>query len=294
MAPSGGEDHTRELRRLVQLAALAAAILAAFPVLTPRTVSAAENPEIPIAFTAPAGMFVVGEDLLYEVSYSIFSLGTVRIEVIDTARCGAEMEYRAKAFIDSYKGVPFVNLHYVFYSEICRGMYSNFFASDDTKDPSRTPYVTYDFQYDKNLVRVEMGEKPGHLAAKQIVDTVTSRYQDGLSLFFYARAHLHDRGAMDVPTYVNEKKVTTFINFVGKREKQEIDAVKYPIATVKLEGRADFVGIFGLTGGFSGWFSDDEAAVPIVAKMNVIIGSVHLELIKWQRPGWNPPRAQEE
>jgi hypothetical protein len=96
---------------------------------------------------------------------------------------------------------------------------------------------------------------------------------------------------MNVPTFVNEKKVNTYINFMGKVGSTEIDAVKYPIRTVELGGTVDFVGIFGLTGGYQGWFSDDEAAIPIVARMKVILGSVYIELKKWNRPGWTPPRA---
>jgi hypothetical protein len=61
---------------------------------------------------------------------------------------------------------------------------------------------------------------------------------------------------------------------------------------VGFDGRADFVGIFGLTGGFEGWFSNDEARVPIMAKMKVLIGSVTIELMRWNRPGWTPPRAR--
>jgi hypothetical protein len=68
--------------------------------------------------------------------------------------------------------------------------------------------------------------------------------------------------------------------------------VDYPVDVVHFDGNMDFVGIFGLTGGFEGWFSNDEARVPILAKMKVLIGSVTVELMKWTRPGWNPPRGK--
>lgn len=90
---------------------------------------------------------------------------------------------------------------------------------------------------------------------------------------------------------MNEQKVVTYINFMDKKATCEIDAVEYPVDTIEFDGRAEFVGIFGLTGGFSGWFSNDEAAIPIVAKMKVILGSVRIELMRWDRPGWVPPRA---
>jgi hypothetical protein len=72
----------------------------------------------------------------------------------------------------------------------------------------------------------------------------------------------------------------------------EVDAIDYPVDVVHFDGHLDFVGIFGLTGGFEGWFSNDEARVPIMAKMKVLIGSVTVELMKWNRQGWTPPRGQ--
>ena len=60
-----------------------------------------------------------------------------------------------------------------------------------------------------------------------------------------------------------------------------------------LQGNAEFVGIFGLTGEFSGWFWNDDARIPIVAKMQVIIGSVTIELMSWKRPGAGHLRASK-
>ena len=247
-----------------------------------------------VKFAAPSGMLFVGEELVYQVSYSIFSLGTVKIQVLDTSTKAGICIYRAKAFIDSYSGVPFVNLHYVFYSEIDPELYSHFFSGLDTKDPNSTSFSDYTFDYENNRVAYEKGNRQSTAKRMKGEDSISSRYQDGLSLFFYARGHIHDKTKANVPTFVDEKKVNTFINFMNKKTSAEIDAVKYPIETIEFDGRADFVGVFGMTGGFSGWFSNDEAAIPVVAKMKVILGSVHIELIQWNRPGWVPPRAAED
>jgi hypothetical protein len=66
------------------------------------------------------------------------------------------------------------------------------------------------------------------------------------------------------------------------------------VDVVHFEGRADFEGIFGMTGDFEGWFSNDEARVPILAKMKVIIGNIRIELTKWNREGWKPPKFVEQ
>jgi hypothetical protein len=169
--------------------------------------------------------------------------------------------------------------------------YSVFFSGYDTKDPNNTSFADYAFDYDGHVVTYEKGVKQKPEVTLKGSDTISTTFQDGLSLFFFARANARMQKKMKVPTFVNEKKVNTFMNFMNKIVPMEIDAVKYPIRTVELGGTADFVGIFGLTGGFQGWFSDDEAAIPIVARMKVILGSVYIELKKWNRPGWYPPRV---
>ena len=64
------------------------------------------------------------------------------------------------------------------------------------------------------------------------------------------------------------------------------------IMSAATAGTADFTGIYGMSGDFEGWFSNDEARIPILAKMKVIIGSVTIELTRWTRTGWSPPRAK--
>ena len=77
------------------------------------------------------------------------------------------------------------------------------------------------------------------------------------------------------------------------RTEAEIDAVDYPVEVVEFDGRMDYEGVYGLTGYFQGWFTNDEARIPIVARMKVILGSVKVQLQKWQRGGWQPPKYME-
>jgi hypothetical protein len=265
-------------------------VVLCFVGLMPQKGKAADGIETILLVEAPQGMFQIGEDLTYEVNYTVIPLGTIRLQVIDTIAKPTSTVYRAKAFMDSYSGLPFVNLHYVFYSEIAPAMYSIFFSGYDTKDPLKTYYVDYAFDYGKKIVLHEKGLKQTGEVFKRGVDTVAVPYQDGLSLFYYARANSRTVQQVNVPTYMNEQKASTYINFMNKIGKSEIDAVDYPIETVEFDGRVDFVGIFGMTGYYQGWFSNDVASVPITAKMKVIIGSVDIELTKWNRPGWIPPR----
>jgi hypothetical protein len=267
------------------------AVIALFPSSHVTDIQAREFTASTFEFQAPDGMFMKGEELLYEVSYSMFDLGTVKIKVEDSYVRDGKTCYKAKAYIDSYSGVPFVSLHYVFYSDMSEMTHSNYFSTYETKNPEEMKYVKYQFDNQKKIVLYEKGIAPQNKVLESGTTPIPGPLVDGLSLFYYARSNVHQRKQVNVPGFVDEKVVNTFLNFTDEKTTEEISAVKYPIETVGFDGHADFVGFFGMTGGFRGYFSNDAAAIPIIAKMKVYIGSVHIELIKWNRPGWTPPRA---
>ncbi|MBI5324332.1 MAG: DUF3108 domain-containing protein [Ignavibacteriae bacterium] len=91
-------------------------------------------------------------------------------------------------------------------------------------------------------------------------------------------------------TFMEHDTCYTYINFTGKTENIEIDAVDYPVRTIFFSGKADWEGVYGVTGQFEGWFSDDNARIPIQAKMKLYIGNAEIHLIKWKRQGWAPPK----
>jgi len=255
---------------------------------------------LPSARTCPLGdthqdpgaadsTFLVGEELTYNVSYGSFDIGRVRITLLDRITSGGRVAYKATAYIDSYRGIPFVNLHSVYNSLIGPGVHTTWFNAR-TKEDERWREWTYRFEYGQSSLFIDEGFwKEGTIVQRDTLrlDTLS---QDGLSLFFFARSYLLTRARMTVPTVVRERKGKTVIDFDGARSSEEIDAVKYPIDVIHFEGEAKFVGVFGLTGGFEGWFSNDAARVPVLAKMKVIIGNVRIELMSWKRPGWVPPR----
>ena len=239
----------------------------------------------------PSHVLSEGEELVYNVRYGFFDLGSVRIHTLRRQVTGADVVYACKAFIDSYPKVPFVDLHATYESVIDSAIYSHRFVGR-TKQDDWWNFARYTYDAPNQRTIVETGQKDTVITKRDTIG-VDGVYQDGLSLFFFARDRLFSGKLLTIPCVVSEKKVTTRINFDGRRDAVEIDAVDYPVDCVGFEGAADFVGIFGLTGEFSGWFSNDDARVPILAKMKVIIGSVAIELIQWKRPGWAPPRAKE-
>ncbi len=240
-------------------------------------------------------MLMVGEELRYDVGYSFFHIGRIVIKVLDKFERKGRTIYRAKAIIDSAPGLPFVNVHIRFTGEFDQDMYSYSWTAEDSSD-EEISFRRLLFDYDSSRVFFEKGKRIADSVYVESVDTVaiTAKCQDGLSLFFFARKNARMKGEMDVPTVIETEQVNTHFNFTQEIEDEEIDSVKYPIEVVLFDGRADFVGVFGLTGGFRGRFSNDDAGVPILARMNVILGSIRVELDSWNRPGWVPPKYIEK
>ena len=230
-----------------------------------------------------------GEDITYVVSYSFLKFGEVRLQILDEKEKNGVTYYRTKAYIDSYKGIPFVSLHQIYESNFDKNLYSDYFRATE-REKDYVKFTEYYFDYNRMTAHVKKGKyNPFEIWADSTTG-LKAYYQDGLSLFYYARMNTGQKKSLNVPCFVTEEFVFTKINFYDKVEKTSIDAVDYDIASLRLDGHTDFVSIFGLTGNFEGWFTNDKYAVPTVANMKVIIGNVTLELKSWKISGWNPPR----
>lgn len=232
-----------------------------------------------------------GEDLVYNVRYGPFDLGQIRMRTYAPERKGGVTIYNARADINSYPKVPLVDLHAIFESKIDSAAFSRWFVGK-MKDGDHWNTTRHRYDYARGKVLWEKGPNDSVVTQRDSIP-MSGPTQDGLSLFFYARERLPYRQKVNVPIVVNEQMVTTYLDFLCERGSVEVDAVDHPIDVLRFEGNAQFTGIFGLTGDFEGWFSNDDARVPIMAKMKVILGSVTIELMQWNRAGWSPPRAQE-
>ena len=283
----------RVVTMMMSSAALALLVVLIAPSSSQHSLEAKIATTMSFEFPADEENFFVGEELQYNVSYTIFDIGLVKMQILDTAMRNGIKVYKAKASIDSYSGLLFVNLHQVFYSEMDGDAFAQLFISHTTAKPQELPYSKYFFDYKKNIVTYQYGVESKGYITKTGEQPITEKQLDGLSLFYYARTNFRQVKKYSVPVFTTEKSYKTHFNFMNKLGSQEIDAVKYPVEIIEFDGSSDFTGVYGLTGYFRGFFSNDEAGIPIVAKMKVILGSVHIELIKWTRAGWIPPKEKK-
>jgi hypothetical protein len=231
----------------------------------------------------------VGEEITYLVKYLFFEIGEVKLKVTDSFIENGDTIYKTIAYIDSYEGLPFVNLHQVYESQFNQHQVSRMFRGTVFGDED-TSVTKYTFDKNHNTVHIYRGRKSPPETWVDSVAILGRNHQDGLSIFYYARMRTGQNRSYNIPCFVNEKSENTIINFYSENIPIKVNSIDYEAECVKLDGKTDFVSIFGLTGEFEGWFSNDSLAIPLLAKMKVIIGNITLELIDWNKDEWMPPK----
>lgn len=131
----------------------------------------------------------VGEEITYLVRYYLVKLGEIRLKVLSKKEVNGKNQYYAIAYIDSYSGLPFVDLHQTYESRLTPEFFSAFFKGI-VKKPEYTTFTEYHFNYDKKNVRVKKGKVNPYELWTDSTGTAETQYHDGLSIFYYARMYL--------------------------------------------------------------------------------------------------------
>ena len=230
---------------------------------------------------------LIGEEFIYLVKYAFINLGEIKIKVYKKDKFENKTIYKAIAHINSYEGLPFVNIHQIYESWFDSTLHPVYFQAY-IFDEGDTSYTKYYF-LGKDRVHVIRGKTNQKKPTIDTVKTLRKQYQDGLSLLFFARFNPGGSEESSIPCFINEDTSTTLIHYYSERESLTIDANESEIECFNIDGETNFTGIFGLTGYFEGWFSDDKYKIPISANLQVIIGDISVELMDWNNNKWQPP-----
>jgi len=190
----------------------------------------------------------------------------------------------------SNDALPFVYVNYEFRSEIevKDGIVKPLkFTALEYKNESKSTLVCT-FNYDSSFIDIQKTGFEGNQEVNKRIYTRTV-YQDGLSIFYYARYNFSRTGVQYVPVLMYVDTSMMKLDYNTEKTDVGVSDIKYDVASVYLEGFAYFTAVFGMTGDFSGWFSNDAARIPIKAKLEVKIGSVTVQLVQWRRKDWKPP-----
>lgn len=236
-----------------------------------------------------SAVFEDGEELYYEVYYSFINIGWAKF---NTERVtGKANSFICRGVLKSNDAMPFVDVNYEFISEVevnGKVLKPYKFTAYEYKDNKKSVLIC-NFYYDSGFVAVKKTGYDGNTEFdKKIVSTTL--FQDGLSIFYFARLNSGLNESKYVPVIMHVDTALMKINFNSQKTDIDIDAVDYDISSLHLDGFSYFTAVFGLTGEFEGWFSNDEARIPLKAKLQVKIGNITLELDSWKRRGWSAPK----
>jgi hypothetical protein len=240
-------------------------------------------------------IFFSGERLQYKVTWLFFRLGTIVVTTEKLAGTSAREEYRVIVSVESDPAIFFISVHNEYESIIDASTVTptSFIAREFSGDDTLVTRYIMDDSLDQ--VHMFQWRDPGRTDVKEEVLDSINAFFEGTSMFFLARSLIHTDISVAVPTLVSLEFFETDITFTQKISGISIDALDEDVDTKELYGFAHFVesSIGGFSGEFRGWFSNDEAAIPILAEMNLALGTANIELEEWSRGSWSPPLLDE-
>jgi hypothetical protein len=244
-------------------------------------------------FSAPLLTSVLqpGEELVYKVKYGFVRLGTVVLRTEHDPYSSDPEMMRVSLTMDTEPKIPFLNVHEYSESAVKRSQLTcERFYSELTKSGRR---VRERFRYDNGRRIVYWDQTDLESGTMTRNDSVAgvSPFLTGTSLIAFGRAMSTSHTTVSMPIVNEGSQGSVYLDFTKGRAFVEIDALDNHVRTRKYEGQTDSkVSSAGMTGGFTTWVSDDDAAVPIRMEMKIAVGSISLELEKWNRAGWQPPQ----
>jgi hypothetical protein len=236
-------------------------------------------------------IFLPGEELQYSVRWQFIRLGTITISRIDDGSDPATI--RVSMLVESNPSIPFVDIREYNESLIDATTLMTMEYYGDYRNRRSRSEIRHIYDYENNAIyHYEWDTNTGRIIRDDTVYNA-SDFVNGPSLFSYSRARSASGSIIDIPTYVRGEIRNTRIDFTPGIEDISISAWPYPVRVRKYKGTADWEGgtSQGLSGDFSGWISDDFAAIPVRAEMKVMLGSIRIELESWDRPDWTPSTA---
>jgi Protein of unknown function (DUF3108) len=236
-----------------------------------------------------------GEGLTYEASYLFFKIGSVKMQVLGKTVYDGVPAYHIRANIDSYSGIPFVNLHAVYDTYQDANTFTCLFTSNMQKDGADTTYTTYHLDFEKKIIDWKLSKNGKEV--EEVKVPLDKKYTDGLSFFYYLREASRKAGGtktgLSIPIVVDTVRSKVDLTINEKKDECEVPAFDYPLQAYRMSGHIYFTGFFGVTGNFSGWMTADSSEVPLKANVSVIIGSVVVKLKEARRTGWIPLRSED-
>jgi len=232
------------------------------------------------------------EKFVYNVGWTFLHIGTI---TLSTERLISYPELvKITMDIKTAPLLPFINIdeHNIAIMRESDGM--TFYYYGKEKNDRQIVEVINRFYESENLTVHQVKEcSTGELIC---IDTIryNEPYLIGTSLVNYTRNIAAAGLIKTAPTLLGTKFYPTTLDFCGPVEFVETEICEEPVRSFKYTGSAEWEGnaTAGLSGDFTGWFSDDSEKVVIYAEMEILLGSIDIELSEFYKPGWISPTSK--
>lgn len=219
------------------------------------------------------------EVFTYNVKYSFFTLGKVRVEVTDTLYHG-EPAWKLSGVITSNPGIPFVGKEENHYNSIFKiedGEPKELVYWKDNVDEGEFDEDRYIYDYDLEKVYAFKDGEP--------IDTLDLKRPatSGPLIFFFSRLHAGRDIDSQIFIYLDEEQGTIDMEYTRQQEEREYEAFEEPVSAFYAKGNADIDGPFGFSGAFKAWFANDDLRIPLEAHVKVWLGNVKVRLIDYKK-----------
>ncbi len=246
---------------------------------------------------ATSRVIKTGEVLVYEMSYLGVPFAKMRIETLGEETVAGQKCVKTKAYAHSYGNLPKVNAQAKFeaWTNAEYGYGVKFTRNLKFRDKDwEFQEVYFDYFGDKTISNRKWVNKDLRQNAK-IKITDSKRYFDPFSLFFFGRSSIVEKDRRkSAGTFFDGEPF--YVSIVCSENRGFIRSGAFgdkKIEVIRARANADWAEGYGLKGEVVGYFTRDEARIPIKAEIDFIVGKIEANLIQVERTGYSPPYFKE-
>lgn len=220
------------------------------------------------------------ENLKYRIKYSFFTVGWVDVFISRDSLIDGRKAWLLRSRVVANSSIPFVKEDTTLFSswmvENDTAFYSHKFWYDDIDDKI---YKSDVYIFDREAQQVHLRHKDQPTDTLELLEPASS----GHIMFYFTRLFAGSVKHFEAPVYVDKGLGKIIMEFTTQRQKKEYDAFEQKITTYYAEGTSTITGPFGLNGDFKAWFATDRLRIPVETHLNVFLGNVKVQLIKYSR-----------
>ena len=221
------------------------------------------------------------EYLKYQVKWGPIRLGTIEIfqkQSLTSQASSYQIEMHARS-----ENLPFIDVFFI-NKGILNPTHPTLQDFELTVGKEMTNKSHYTYNPEKRVVYLETRESD--IIVRQDSVLIAEEIYDALGIFMMMRCLSSSGFKVTLQNIVDFNVKTTEINFSGNQKNVKVAGFEKSVSALQFSGKANWEGKAwaGVTGNFTGWISDDLAAIPLKVQIKIFLGSITLELEKYQRP----------